>query len=44
MHERLIPMREVTEKDYREFVKEHKELIFKDRVGKRTVTIKIGER
>ena len=37
-------MKEVTEEDYKKFVKESKELIFKDRIGKREIKIKIGEK
>jgi len=44
MPKRLISMREITEEDYQEFIREHKELVFRDRVGKKTITIKIGQR
>jgi len=44
MSEEYIPMREITEDDYRKFAEVHKELVFKDRVGKREVKIKIGSR
>jgi len=39
-----VCMREVTEEDYREFIKKHKEVIFKDRIGKREVRIPIGKK
>ena len=37
-------MREITQRDYEEYVRKYKELVFKDRIGKREVIIKIGER
>ena len=36
-------MREVTEEDYKEFIKTCKELVFYDRIGGRSVVIRIGE-
>jgi len=40
--EKRIEMREVTVEDYKKFVKTTKELVFKDRIGKRSYTIQIG--
>ena len=37
-------MQEITEADYKEFIKDHKKIIIKDRIGKKTVEIKIGEK
>jgi DNA modification methylase len=37
-------MREIGDKDYRTFIKKHKEIVIKDRIGKRDVIIKIGEK
>ncbi|RLI32081.1 DNA methylase [Candidatus Bathyarchaeota archaeon] len=37
-------MKEITQEDYERYVKDHKELIFKDRIGKREVVIRIGEK
>ncbi len=44
MVEKLLSMREITQQDYEEFVKTHKELIFGDKIGKKEVVIKIGEK
>jgi len=44
MGEGGISMREISEEDYKGFVKENKELVFKDCVGKREVKLKIGEK
>jgi len=37
-----ITMKEITEEDYKKFIKESKELVFKDRIGKREKRIEIG--
>jgi DNA modification methylase len=42
--EELIKMTRVTEADYRKFVQNNKELVFKDRLGKREVRINVGEK
>jgi DNA modification methylase len=39
-----IKMREVTEKEYKEFIKEHNEIVIEDRIGVKEVKIKIGEK
>lgn len=36
-------MREITQRDYEKYVREHEEIVFRDRIGKREVVIKIGE-
>ena len=40
---KYIQMREITERDYREFIKTNKVLTFKDRIGKREIKIEIGK-
>ena len=40
----LIPMREITQEDYERYVRDHQELVFRDRVGRRKIIIKIGEK
>jgi len=40
---KYISMREITEGDYKEFIKTRKEVVFRDRIGKE-VRIKIGEK
>jgi len=42
--EELIKMTRVTEADYRDLVQNNKELVFKDRLGKREVRINVGEK
>ncbi len=37
-------MQEITEEDYKEFIKEHKEIVIEDRIGGKPVRIKIGEK
>ncbi len=44
MKKEFISMKEITQEDYERYVKDHKELIFKDRIGKREVVIRIGEK
>jgi len=44
MPEEFVKMKEVSVEEYRKFVKTHKELTFKDRIGERIVSIKIGEK
>ena len=35
-------MKEITEQDYREFIKNHNEIVIEDRIGRKPVRIKIG--
>ncbi len=44
MKNKYIAMREISEEDYEEFLKTHKEVIFEDRIGKRRVVIKLEGR
>ena len=36
-------MKEITVKDYKKFIKTHKEIVFEDRIGKKKVVIQIGQ-
>lgn len=40
--DKIINMREITEKDYMEFLKKHKEIIIHDRIGKKEIRIKLN--
>jgi DNA modification methylase len=35
-------MKEITVKDYKKFIKTHKEIVIQDRIGKKELSIKIG--
>lgn len=39
----IIQMKEITEDDYKKFIKLHKEIVIEDRIGKKPVKIRIGE-
>lgn len=41
---KFIQMKEITEKEYKEFIKTHDEIVIEDRIGGKPVIIKIGEK
>ena len=41
-NKKYIQMKEITEQDYREFIKNHNEIVIEDRIGRKPVRIKIG--
>ena len=42
--EKYTHMKEITNKDYKEFIKNHDEIVIEDRIGSKPVVIKIGQK